>query len=83
MVDQIQFYQIYRGMRILEFIRLQRLSWAGHIVKMIDMRLSKRALNSKMQGRIPKARPRKRRREAIDGEGQGLIWTIVPLGREI
>lgn len=64
---------MYRETLISEFVRLQRLRWAGKVVRMPDTSLPKRAVDSKMQK--TKGRPRERwedevasksRRDAMD-----------------
>jgi len=82
--------------KIPEFVRLQRLRWAGHVVRIPDNRLPKSALNCRMQGKRPKGRPRKRwedgnleesgvRSTVLEGEDrgdQGSIWAVAPLEKE-
>jgi len=65
-------YQLFKEAPISEFVRLQRLRWAGHVVRLPDNRLPKRALNSRMQGRRPKGRPRKRWEDGVTEDAQKL-----------
>jgi len=81
-----EIYQLFKEISFSEFVRLQRLRWAGHVVRMPDNRLPKRALDSRMQGRRPNRRPRKRWEDGVTEDAQNLIgvrtWRRVALDRQ-
>ena len=54
---------------LLREIEESRLRWYGHIKRMDDVRMAKRYLEWKQQGRRPVGRPRKR---WLDGVGEAL-----------
>ena len=43
-------YQIYKEIPVSKFIRIQRLRWAGHVMRMDDGRNPKRALLGTWEG---------------------------------
>lgn len=43
------------------------------MVRMQDTKLPKRAVDSKMQGRIPKVRPRKQREDEVAKDARNLL----------
>uniref|UniRef100_A0A6P7G6J2 Uncharacterized protein LOC114338282 n=1 Tax=Diabrotica virgifera virgifera TaxID=50390 RepID=A0A6P7G6J2_DIAVI len=46
-----EIYQLYNETPLSDFITIQRLQWAGHVIRMGEDRLPKRALNARMQGK--------------------------------
>lgn len=72
-----ELYQIFREAPLTEFIRLQRLQWAGHVSRMEDKRLPKRTLDSRMHGKRPVGRPRKRWEDEISEDARDLLGIRV------
>lgn len=48
-----------------DFVKIQRLHWAGHVVRMDENRIPKRVLQSKWIGIRPKEKPRKRWEDSV------------------
>jgi hypothetical protein len=60
-----ELYRLYNGLNIVEDIRIRRLGWAGHIVRMEEGRIPKKVLNGKVHNTRPVGRPRIRWEDAV------------------
>lgn len=68
-----ELYQINRETPISQYIKVVRLRWVGHVVRMPHTRLTKRALNSKMHGRRSRpSRPLQRWEDEVAGRRQTM-----------
>ncbi|CAL1671965.1 unnamed protein product [Lasius platythorax] len=54
-----EIYQQYKDPPLSDFIKLQKLRWAGNVIRMENNRLPQKALNSKIFGKKPVGKPRK------------------------
>jgi hypothetical protein len=54
-----EIYKMYKDVALSTYIRLQRLMWAGQIVRMEQHRIPKKVLGSCFEGGRPVRRPRK------------------------
>jgi hypothetical protein len=52
--------EILRGEDIVKFVKSQWLAWLGHVERMGEVRMSRKLLHGKMEGRRRHGRPRKR-----------------------
>ena len=52
-----EIYNLYKGINIVDDIKIRRLGWAGHIVRMEDERISKKVLNGKFHNTRPVGKP--------------------------
>jgi hypothetical protein len=62
---------------ITETIRLLRLSWFGHVQRMEENRIPKRALSMKLEATRPRGRPRNRWQDEVGEDGSivsGKEW---------
>ncbi|GFG39577.1 hypothetical protein Cfor_01007, partial [Coptotermes formosanus] len=55
-----ELYSVYNGLNIVEDIKIRRLGWAGHIIRMEDERIRKMVLNGRFHNTRPVRRPRAR-----------------------
>jgi hypothetical protein len=53
-------YDLYKDMKVTEFIKFRRLQWAGHVIRMEEHHISKKALQQTVHCRRWVANPRKR-----------------------
>jgi uncharacterized Rossmann fold enzyme len=53
-------YSFYKEPNIVEDIKIRRLEWAGHIIRMEDERITKKVLNGKLHTTRQVGRPRNR-----------------------
>jgi hypothetical protein len=53
-------YSLYKESNIVEDIKIRRLGWAGHIIRMEEERIPKRGLNGNFRTKRPFGRPRTR-----------------------
>jgi len=56
----IEPYSVYKEPNIVEDIKIRRLEWAGHIIRMEEERTPKKVLNGKFHTTRPVRRPRTR-----------------------
>jgi hypothetical protein len=56
----IELYSLYNEPNIVKDIKIRRLGWAGHIVRMEEERIPKMVLNGNLHTTRPVGRPRNR-----------------------
>ncbi|PSN57778.1 hypothetical protein C0J52_07260 [Blattella germanica] len=68
-------YRLYNNNDISTTIQLQRLQWAGHIIRMEESRIPKKILFSQIEGRRPVGKPRDRWIDAVTRDANTLLKT--------
>ena len=54
-----EIHQLLEGENTVSFIKSNKLRWLGHVMRMHDERLSKMIMNTRIEGRIQRQRPRR------------------------
>jgi hypothetical protein len=52
-------YDLYKDMKVTEFIKFRRLQWAGHVIRMEENHIPKKALQQTIHGKKWMGKPRK------------------------
>jgi endonuclease/exonuclease/phosphatase family metal-dependent hydrolase/ribosomal protein S28E/S33 len=82
----VELYTIFDDPEVSTLIKLRKLQWAGHVVRMDDERIPKRALKGKAEGKRPVGKPRKRWQDSIDADSKSLLrfsnWRTRSLDRD-
>jgi hypothetical protein len=60
-----ELYSLYSEPNIVENIKIRRLEWAGHIIRMEQERIPKKVLNGKFHTTRPVRRPRNRWEDVV------------------
>ncbi|PSN57516.1 hypothetical protein C0J52_01622 [Blattella germanica] len=72
---------LYKEVDLAAAIRIQRLQWAGNIIRMDDSRTHKKILQCQIEGRRPIGRPRNRWTDGVANNANLLLnvrrWTNV------
>jgi hypothetical protein len=68
-----EIYKMYKDVALSTFIRLKRLMWAGHVVRMEQHRIPKMVLGSRFGGGRPVGRPRNRWEDIIQRDAGSLL----------
>jgi hypothetical protein len=74
-----------KGENIVKWIQGQRVSWLGHLERMVEDRMPKKILTQELKGTKRRGRPRKRWREGVERDLQVLgvrRWTELVIDRE-
>jgi sorting nexin-29 len=81
-----ELYSKYNDISLSNYIKLQRLQWAGHVQRMQEQRIPKRVLNGKMEGKRPRGRPRDRWEDEIYRSSELLLqsrnWKTLSQNRD-
>ena len=64
--------RIYKEIPVSKFIRIQRLRWAGHVMRMEGGRNPKRALLGTWERTRPRGRPRKRWEDGVAEDARDM-----------
>jgi transcription termination factor 2 len=75
----------YKSQDILTVIKIRRLEWLGHVVRMDESRSVKRIFEGKLEGRRGRGRPRLRCINDVEDDLRKLgvkRWRTKVLGRE-
>jgi hypothetical protein len=81
----LELYDLYKEEGIVTFIKLVRLRWTGHIVRMKEDRPSERILISNQGGARGKERPKIRREDGVNDDIKAIgirNWKSVALSGE-
>jgi hypothetical protein len=65
---------LYKDLNIVEDIKIIRLGWAGHVIRMEEGRIPKKVLNGKFHNR-PVERPRIRWEDAVHKDALQTLGT--------
>ena len=68
-------YILYKEPNIVENIKIRRIEWAGHIIRMEDERIPKMVLNGNFDTTRPVGRPRTRWADVVQRDTIQLLWT--------
>ncbi|GFU49631.1 uncharacterized protein TNCV_4143981 [Trichonephila clavipes] len=55
--SNLEFYRSYKESDIVNFIKIQRIKWAGHVIRMNEDRTTKKVFNAQPIGTQRKGRP--------------------------
>ena len=61
-----ELYEIFNEPNIVNYIKVKRLAWAGHLVRMNDDRTLKKIFNTKPDGARSAGRPKLRWEDGVD-----------------
>jgi hypothetical protein len=68
-----EIYKMYNDVPLSTYIRLTRLMWAVHVVRMEEYRIPRKVLGSCFVGGRPVGRPRNRWEDAIQRNAANLL----------
>jgi hypothetical protein len=68
-----ELYSLYNEPDIVEDIKIRRLGWAGHIVRMEEERIAKKVLNGNFYTTRPVGRPRTRWADVVQRDALQLL----------
>ena len=70
-----ELYSLYNEPNIVEDIKIRRLEWAGHIMRMEEERIPKKVLNGNLRTTRPVGRPRTRWADVVQRDALQLLGT--------
>jgi len=68
-----ELYSLYNEPNIMEDIKIRRLGWAGHIIRMEEERIPKKVLNGNFYTTRPVGRPRARWADVVQRDALQLL----------
>jgi hypothetical protein len=68
-----ELYSLYNEPNIVEDIKIKRLGWAGHIIRMEEERIPKKVLNGNFHTTRPVGRPRTRWADVVQRDALQLL----------
>jgi hypothetical protein len=68
-----ELYSLYNEPNIVEGIKIRRLGWAGHIIRMEGERIPKKVLNGNFHTTRPVGRPRTRWADVVQRDALRLL----------
>jgi hypothetical protein len=68
-----ELYGLYKEPNIVEVIKIRRLEWAGHMIRMEEERITKKVLNGNFHTTRPVGRPRTRWADVIQRDALQLL----------
>ncbi|KAF2881629.1 hypothetical protein ILUMI_24541 [Ignelater luminosus] len=71
---------------IVDFVKIQRLRWAGYVARMLEERIPRRIMRGDMIGYRTRGRPRTRRRDNVRNDAESMLgirnWQGVARDRD-
>jgi len=68
-----ELYSLYNEPNIVEDIKIRRLGWAGHVIRMEEERIPKKVLNGNFHTTRPVGRPRTRWADVVQRDALQLL----------
>jgi hypothetical protein len=68
-----ELYSLYKNPNIVEYIKIRRLGWVGHIIRMEEERIQKRVLNGNFHTTRPVGRPRTTLADVVQRDALQLL----------
>ena len=68
-----ELYTLNKDLNIVEYIKIRRLGWAGHIMRKEEERIPKKILNGTIYNTRPAGRPRTRLEDVVQRDALKLL----------
>lgn len=68
-----EIYDMYKDIKVTTFIKIQRLQWAGHLIRMDENRIPKKVLQQTIYGKRRRGKPKRRWEEAVREDAESLL----------
>jgi len=68
-----ELYNLYQNPNVITDIKLRRLQWAGHVIRMSEERIPKKLLTGRLYKDRPKGRPKKRWEDGVKEDSVNMI----------
>ena len=68
-----ELYSLYKDLNIVEDIKIRRLGWLGHVIRMADERIPKQVLNGTFYNTRPVGRPRTRWADVVQRDALQML----------
>jgi len=69
-----ELYSLHNEPNIVEDIKIRRLGWTGHIMRMEEERIPKKVINGNFYTTRPVGRPRTRWTDVVQRDALQLLW---------
>jgi hypothetical protein len=80
-----ELYKLYDEPDLVKYIKVNRLKWAGYVMRMDNNRITKRMFNTRPEGKRGTGRPKLRWGDSVDHDVRILgerNWSNLALNRE-
>jgi hypothetical protein len=67
-----ELYILYKDSDIITYIKISRLRWAGHVIRLEDQNPARRVFAAVVEGRRQKGRPKLRWEDGVTGDAKKL-----------
>jgi hypothetical protein len=67
-----ELYKLYDEPDLTKYIKINRLHWAGHVMRMSDERITRRVFIARPEGKRGIGRPKMRWRDSVDQDAEAL-----------
>jgi hypothetical protein len=67
-IYNFELYKLYDESDLVKYIKINRLQWAGHVMRMDNNRITKRIFNTRPEGKRGTGRPKLR---------WGILWAMT------
>jgi len=71
-----ELYSLYNDPNIVEDVKIRRLGWADHVIRMEEERIPKKVLNGKLNTTRPVGRPRNREVDVVQRDALQPLWVM-------
>jgi hypothetical protein len=79
-------YELYKDIDTENYVKLRRLQWAGHVIRMPEKRIPGKAMMERLERVRPIGRPRKRWMDGVQTDEKELLkaknWKTRALDRD-
>ena len=76
-------YALYKDSDVITCIKISRLRWAGHIIRLEDQNPARRVFAAVVEGRRQKGRPKLRWEDGVTGDARKLGENFGGVPQEI
>lgn len=70
-------YHMYGDIAISTWVRIKRLEWAGHVIRMEDSRIPKKIITARFEGGRRRGRPRARWEDMVREDTVSMLGVRV------
>jgi hypothetical protein len=66
-------YELYGDIEIVNYVKLRRLQWTRHVIRMSEERIPRKIMMGRLEGVRPIGRPRKRWMDGVQTDAKELL----------